>query len=178
MENNDFYKSFMSGVKNGVPSISSQKEARADKNKAIIWVLVGLALLLLVVIGIVALVANNSSTTTTDSEEDSMDAEVSDEVEESTSDGGAVYYSEAGYAISIRMTCKNSNLQYDFYRDNSYEISPGNTTSIIEEGTYVIKGDSMMTLTIKYGRDRDVMLNGRQLMDSSLTLECEEIGDY
>lgn len=178
MENNDFYKSFMSGVKNGVPSISSQKEARADKNKAIIWVLVGLALLLLVVIGIVALVANNSSTTITDSEEDSMDAEVSDEEVGESPAGESIYYSASGKVISLRMGCKNSNKEYQFYKDNTYEIYSQSKNEPIEIGTYKVNSGAIM-LTIAYGADRTVNLtDSNLLMDGALTLECEQYEDY
>lgn len=177
MENNDFYKSFMSGVKNGVPSISSEREAKIEKNKIIIWVVAGLALLLLVVIGIVALIANNSSTIT-DSEEDTMDAEVSDEEVEESPAGGAIYYSDSGKVISLRMGCKNNSKEYQFYKDNTYEIYSSDKNNPTETGMYKV-GGGVITLTVTYGADRVVNLtDSNLLMDSATTLECEQYDDY
>lgn len=177
MENNDFYKSFMSGVKNGVPSISSEREAKIEKNKIIIWVVAGLALLLLVVIGIVALIANNSSTIT-DSEEDTMDAEVSDEEVEESPSGETTYYSGSGKVISLRMGCKNDAKEYQFYKDNTYEIYFAGKDTPTEIGTYKVDNGAII-LTIAYGADRMVRLTeSNLLMDGAINLECEQYEDY
>ena len=176
MEKDDFYRDFMTNVQSPAPARPSH-----ESKKKTWWIIggitVGLIVVILIIVGVIAIVTRDNSVNS--DEEDIMDAEVSDELPEETADiGSAIYYDEdSGEITSIRMGCTNSEKRYDFYRDNTYEISPLHVVEADESGTYLIGGE-ILILKPTNGPDRVMDVSDlSRLVDGTEVLECEQYDD-
>ena len=173
MENNNFYNNFMARVQSPVLA-DSPREPRKKAWRIVGGAIAGLLVMILIIVGIVAITTQNDDAIS--DEEDVMNDEVSDALPDDSADiGSAINYDdETGEIASVRMGCFSNEKRYDFYKDNTYEISPLHVIEADEAGTYMIE-NGVMIIKPKNGSDRAIDLsNLNQLVDGTKVLECEQ----
>lgn len=73
----------------------------------------------------------------------------------------------------IWMVCANDSAQYDFYDNGDYGITDFSSDTY-EVGTYVVK-DSLISLTVDSGVQRNAVYDSDTIMDNGIDYACEEV---
>ncbi len=97
--------------------------------------------------------------------------------EDSDSDqSSAIEYDDDGNALSMRVGCDTDKYLYDFFKNNTYEITDAATDQLIEDGDYTIAGTSLKLMS-NSGKTHELEYRASYLTVGEEKIKCTEYND-